>query len=526
MASDPNLAAQVPSVDKTCPEFSSALVPLCKLYQEPHRPQLHYSASRNWINDPNGLVYFSGKYHLFYQLNPHDKVWSNMSWGHAVSDDLVHWEQKPVALASEPDGLGFIYSGSVVVDWSNRSGFKEKGSSIPPLVAMFTHHSLYNVEVQSLAYSTDGGDSWAMYKHNPVIANNGIKDFRDPKVIWIDEWQQWVMVLASGTVIKFHRSGNMVDWEYLFDFGEAIGAHGGVWECPDLFPMQVGDTDEVKWVLLVSLNPGGPAGGSGTQYFVGEFSEKGFFPVHNDILWLDYGPDCYAGVTWSDIPVADGRRILTAWMSNWKYAAHTPTLPWRGAMTFPRVLNLSMGAAGYRLLSRPAEEIRSLQLGQVVELKDVPIGERLMVGPEDGLGELLEIEIKIGFEQGVTDFYLEFCNESGETLGMQYDARAQQLLLNRNSAVKDVGDSHAVLLCDIVAMPVAVADDNSIRILILKDRSSVEVFAGEGETVCTMCYFTSRELTHFSLKPGESARGLTVRSVAVRNLASIWAGYR
>ncbi|MEL7187120.1 MAG: glycoside hydrolase family 32 protein, partial [Pseudomonadota bacterium] len=256
------------------------------LYREKHRPGFHFSPPENWINDPNGLVWYDGLYHLFYQYNPYDKVWGAMHWGHAVSRDLVHWENRPVALNADHDGLGFVFSGSAFVDWNNTSGFQN--GEHPPLIAMFTHHSKFDEQTQSLAFSTDGGTNWQMYESNPVIENPGIADFRDPKVFWCDKSELWIMALAAGAVIKFYSSSNLRKWQFLSDFGKGIGTHGGVWECPDLFELCVDGTDETRWVLLVSIGSGAPNGGSATQYFIGDFDGCKFVPDHTQVLWMDY----------------------------------------------------------------------------------------------------------------------------------------------------------------------------------------------------------------------------------------------
>ena len=249
-------------------------------FQEKFRPQVHFTPPKHWMNDPNGMVYYKGEYHLFYQHYPEKSVWGPMHWGHAISTDLVHWEHMPIAIY--PDSLGYIFSGSAVADYNNTSGLGTKEN--PPLVAFFTYHDMKaekegrftEIESQAIAYSLDKGRTWTKYKGNPVVKNPGIRDFRDPKVIWHNDSKQWIMSIASGQVIKFYSSPNCLDWTYLSEFGEGRGEHGGVWECPDLFPLQVSGSNEIKWVLIVNINPGGPAGGSATQYFVGDFNGKEF----------------------------------------------------------------------------------------------------------------------------------------------------------------------------------------------------------------------------------------------------------
>ena len=236
--------------------------------KEPHRPTFHFTPPEKWMNDPNGMVYYAGEYHLFYQYYPDSTVWGPMHWGHAISKDLVTWEHLPIALY--PDELGYMFSGSAVIDWKNTSGFGKDGQ--PPMIAIFTHHepkgaasgTSKTFQYQSIAYSNDKGRTWTKYAGNPVVPNPGIKDFRDPKVIWDDATDQWVMVFAAWDHVKFYGSPNLKDWTHLSDFGKEWGTHAGVWECPDLFPLIVKGKGEKKWVLLQSLNPGGPNGGSGT----------------------------------------------------------------------------------------------------------------------------------------------------------------------------------------------------------------------------------------------------------------------
>ncbi|HZH37827.1 MAG TPA: glycoside hydrolase family 32 protein, partial [Flavisolibacter sp.] len=305
-------------------------------YNEPHRPQIHFTPKTAWMNDPNGMVYHNGTYHLFYQHNPDSTVWGPMHWGHATTKNLVHWQHQPVKLF--PDSLGTIFSGSAVVDVNNTSGFGSKGKV--PLVAIFTHHNPVmekagrnDFQYQSLAFSLDEGKTWTKYTGNPVVKNPGIRDFRDPKVMWHQGSGKWIMTLATLDRVTFYSSSNLKDWLKESEFGKELGAHGGVWECPDLFPLEY--NGEQVWVLLVSINPGGPNGGSATQYFTGRFDGKTFTPLQTDTQWIDYGPDNYAGITWSN---TGKRKIFLGWMSNWQYAAAVPTQTWRSAMTIPRDL--------------------------------------------------------------------------------------------------------------------------------------------------------------------------------------------
>jgi len=320
-----------------------------------HRPKIHFTPRQGWMNDPNGMVYNNGVYHLFYQHNPDASVWGPMHWGHATSRDMITWKHEPIALY--PDSLGTIFSGSAVVDVNNTSGLAPKGKI--PLVAIFTYHNQAmadkgrnDFQSQGIAYSIDNGATWQKYTSNPVLKNPGIRDFRDPKVMWHAPTRRWIMTLAVLDRIHFYSSPNLKEWKKESEFGKDAGAHGGVWECPDLFPIQV--EGKTIWTLLVNLNPGGPNKGSATQYFLGSFDGHRFSPLSTQTQWLDYGPDEYAGVTWSN---TGNRRLFIGWMSNWMYANQVPTETWRSACTIPRELRLVKLGAGYKLASMPVHEL-------------------------------------------------------------------------------------------------------------------------------------------------------------------------
>ena len=309
-----------------------------EVYQEPYRPQIHFSPKTGWMNDPNGLVYYEGKYHMFFQYYPDSTVWGPMHWGHAVSSDLLHWKELSIALY--PDSLGYIFSGSAVVDKDNKSGFGMNGKN--PLVAIYTQHDpvgekagTTNFQNQSIAYSLDAGNNWTKYSGNPVLKTPGLKDFRDPKVCWYPEQKKWIMTLAAGDRVIFYSSGDLKTWKKESEFGMDRGAHGGVWECPDLLSYTI--DDRKLWLLLVSINPGGAQGGSSTQYFTGSFDGHVFLASDTLTRWADYGPDNYAGVTWSN---TGDEKIFMGWMSNWQYGTKVPTGKWRSAMTIPRKLEL------------------------------------------------------------------------------------------------------------------------------------------------------------------------------------------
>ena len=296
-------------------------------YNEQYRPQVHFTPAKNWINDPNGMVYADGTYHLFYQYNPQGNSWGNMSWGHATSTDLIHWTEKDVALTR--DELGAIFSGSAVIDKNNTAGFGANA-----MIAIYTSAGDDGKQQQSIAYSTDGGKNFTRYSGNPVIKNDD-DNLRDPKVFWHEQSKQWVMALAKGWKmgVELYGSTDLKNWRHLSTFFVPLTGRPSLqWECPDL--LQFGD----KWVLLVSVNPGGPITGSGTMYFVGQFDGTTF--TADDLsypLWLDYGMDNYAGVTWSNM---GDRKVMIGWMNNWSYAGDVPCSPWRSAMTLPRELKL------------------------------------------------------------------------------------------------------------------------------------------------------------------------------------------
>lgn len=488
-------------------------------YAEKHRPQLHFSPAKNWMNDPNGMVYYDGVYHLFYQYNPDGNVWNDMHWGHATSTDLIHWEHKPVALYSEPKGLGYIFSGCAVVDWNNTSRLGE--DSTPPLIAIFTHSSKSNNQVQSIAYSNDLGDTWKKYKNNPVLSNQGIADFRDPKVFWDERSQDWIMVLAADKVIKFYRSKDLINWSFFHDFGQDIFVDDGVWECPDLFQLQVNGTQEKKWVLLVSLNPGGPNGGSGTRYCIGDFDGDGFHAEHTEDLWLDYGPDNYAGVTWSDVPKVDGRRILMAWMSNWAYANHTPTDPWRGAMTLPRELSLIQTSFGTRLAAPPIREFESLRHGATICLQNLTLNEPMpLIQEETGITDLFDMEINYGGPKiAGGDFRIRLFNNYDEQLIIDVRASINLIHLNRERASFGMNEEYNFFSESNAPLLVGETGQKSIRLI--KDASSIELLSGEGFGIFTARYFVDSSLNQIEIMPLDCV-SVALQKVELYELRSIW----
>ncbi|UJF32394.1 glycoside hydrolase family 32 protein [Paenibacillus hexagrammi] len=457
---------------------------ITEAYNEKYRPQYHFTPPAMWMNDPNGMVYFQGEYHLFYQYHPEGITWGPMHWGHAVSTDLVHWEHLSIAL--KPDHNGFIFSGSAVVDWSDTSGFF---SGQPGLVAMFTHADQYPEserprQRQSLAYSADKGRTWVMYEGNPVLCNEQITDFRDPKVFWYTAGGHWVMVVAAGDRIQMYTSSNLKDWTYASEFGAAEGSHDGVWECPDLIELPVEGKDGIsKWVLIVSIgdHPELPEG-SRTQYFIGSFNGYSFMSESSDnsVLWLDYGRDNYAGVTWSDAHRDKQEKIFIGWMSNWKYANQTPTSTWRSAMTIPRELMLRETETGIRLVQTPIPELQKLRLHeQAVHQKNITIspGENPL---EDMNGVTYELvcEMELG-DASEVGFKLRTSPQEETVIG--YQTASQTLYVDRSKS----GESsfHHAFPCrhEVQVQP----KKGRILFHIYVDHSSIEVFVNEGEVVIT-----------------------------------------
>lgn len=445
------------------------------VYQEKYRPQIHFSSKKNWINDPNGMVYLDREYHLFFQYNPLRSTWGNMSWGHAVSTDLIYWEQLSVALM--PDNLGDIFSGCAVVDKNNTAGFGANA-----LIAVYT--SSGTKQTQCLAYSLDKGRTFNKYVNNPVLSNSGITDFRDPKVFWHEASNQWIMALATSQTITFYSSENLKKWDKLSSFGEGIGSHGGVWECPDLFPLNF--DGEEKWVLLVS-NAGAPNGGTATQYFIGSFDGVNFTADEAPYpLWMDYGRDNYAGVTWSNLPDPN-RRILIGWMNNWDYANEIPSFPMnnangaRGAMTLPRDLSIARHPDGHLVLcNKIVDEINNIASGweSFSPKPDVETALNL----NDKKAYQLQVEMEPASDDIVS---LVLSNQQKEFVVIELDKQLNQLIFNRNNS-ENIEISNLFRGSFRATLP---AEMTKIKIDIYVDQSSIEVFLNDGLVVQTNLVF-------------------------------------
>jgi fructan beta-fructosidase len=488
------------------------------LYHETYRPQFHFTPAKNWMNDPNGPIYYEGEYHLFYQYNPFGNQWGHMSWGHAVSQDLVHWKDLPVAL-SEENGV-MIFSGSTVVDWHNSSGFcRGTGKEAPScLVAIYTGHS-DKLQTQNIAYSNDKGRTWTKYSQNPVIDLH-LSSFRDPKVFWHEGTHKWVMVtvLASQHKVRFFASTDLKHWTALSDFGPA-GATGGAWECPDLFPLPLdGDASQTRWVLSINLNPGGVAGGSGNQYFIGSFDGTTFSSEASAdrILWVDYGADFYASTSFSDIPKSDGRRIWLGWLNNWKYAARVPTDPWRGAQSIPRELKLKRFANGIRLVQEPVTELQTLRQDHTsVENRSIEATNNLL--KSKGLhGETIEIVVELSSE-GASEFGLKVRKRGSEEIVIGVDTKNSTLFVDRTRSGDVSFDEHFSVRH---AGPITLAAGKSVRLHIFVDRSSVEVFGNDGETVISEAIFPKRSSDEIELYAHDGQT--RVLKMDVWNLKSVY----
>lgn len=485
-------------------------------YEQTYRPQFHFTPKENWMNDPNGMVYYEGEYHLFYQYHPHSTVWGPMHWGHAVSRDLVHWEHLPVALA--PDEHGMIFSGSAVVDWSDTSGFFDGGSG---LVAIYTSADTYPDserprQRQSIAYSYDRGRTWTTYEGNPVLSDVNITDFRDPKVFWHEDTSQWVMVIVAGQTVRFYTSPNLKEWNFASEFGENEGSHHGVWECPDLFQLPVEGTEEKKWVLIVSLGDNlDKVEGSKMQYFIGDFDGRTFMNEHSPetILWLDYGRDNYAGVSWSDIPEEDGRRIYIGWMSNWIYANLVPTQAWRSAMSLPRELYLVKKDEGIRLIQKPVRELEKIRSGKVeIAQQVVTEGEQILSEFEGKTVEIIA-EFTIG---DATEFGLKVLKGKNEETVIGYDVREEAVFINRENAGDASFHEHFAGTHKAPLKPV----DKKVQLHLFVDWSSVEVFANGGEVAITDLVFPKENGQQIAVyaKGGQ----VTIETLQIYPLNSIW----
>jgi fructan beta-fructosidase len=462
------------------------------LYQERYRPRFHFSPAKNWTNDPNGLVYFDGEYHLFYQYNPYGNRWGHMSWAHSVSSDLVHWKRLPLAIP-EKDSI-MIFSGSAVVDKNNTTGFARKADQTL-MIAIYTAHIIpdssdkenYRQE-QHIAYSLNKGRTWTKYADNPVLDIHK-KDFRDPKVFWYNKDKKWIMVvvLPHEHIAQFYSSKNLKQWEHLSDFGPA-GDYTNIWECPDLLQVPIeNEPGKKKWVLINSQQ-------TTMQYFVGEFDGTKFINENprDKIYRPDYGPDYYAAVTYN-LPV-NQQPVLLGWANNWSYANDIPTFPWKSAMALPRNLSLKKLNNEWILFQRPVDALKKLRTDPV-ELKSISVS-----GKKELSIKSQQLEMEISFQptaNSTAGVHLAVGNQNVFVIG--YEAASQKLFIDRSGCTNNSFNKEFATLSRYETSLIPV--NGKIKLHIFFDNSIIEVFANDGKTVMTTQIF-----------PGENDNGVELFS--------------
>ena len=428
------------------------------LIEEKYRPLYHHTPKRGWMNDPNGMFYKDGVWHLFYQYNPYGSMWGNMHWGHSSSADLVHWKDEGVALA--PDAWGTMFSGSCVTDNGN-------------IVAMYTTSRPTpfggDVQAQCIAFSKDNGKTFTKYEGNPVLTAEE-KDFRDPRPFWNEDIKAWNLILAVGQEMRIYSSPDLKKWKYESSFGKEYGCHGGVWECPDLFPIG----QPKKWVLICNINPGGPFGGSATQYFVGQFDGHKFTCEHQDTRWMDYGKDHYATVSFCNAP--DNRRTVMAWMSNWQYANQVPTMQFRSANSVPRDLGMFEYKGEFYVSVVPSKEMLSLRGNKAKQPT-----------------EACEIVVDVKKQAEIV-----LSNAKGEQVIMRYDAARQTFSMDRTKS-GDVSFS-----ADFPCVTEAPTYGNVKQLRIFIDRCSVEAFDAEGKMAMTNLVFPTEPYNNIKVTGGKA----------------------
>ncbi|MCH5224906.1 MAG: GH32 C-terminal domain-containing protein [Muribaculaceae bacterium] len=471
------------------------------------RPAYHHTPLYGWMNDPNGMFYKDGVWHLYFQKNPYGSKWQNMTWGHSTSTDLITWEHQPDAI--KPDGLGAIFSGSSVLDPQNTAGYGEDA-----VIALFT--SAGTSQMQSLAYSKDNGQTFEVYAGNPIITLD--TEARDPNMFWNKETGEWNLILAHALEkeMLIFTSPDLKTWTLQSSFGKGLGAQEGVWECPDLFELVIPGTDQTKWVLISNINPGGPFGGSGVQYFIGDFDGKTFTSDTNPdgtvpTKWLDFGKDNYAVVSWSDAP--DGRRPVIGWMSNWQYAADVPTVQFRSANTLPREMELFADADGeLHVASVPSPELEKLR-GKIVssaENKNIsPKGSHYKL-PADGI---CEIDVTFQAEDNeLVTFTID--NPDGEKVVMKYDNKNHTMSFDRRqSGVVDFSDKFPA-----VTSSPTFEKDGKINLRIFIDRSSVELFGNNGQFVMTNLVFPEKPYSTLNIESKNGTAHLDSLKIYSMNL--------
>ncbi|GGP05395.1 hypothetical protein GCM10010992_21310 [Cloacibacterium rupense] len=455
-----------------------------------------------WMNDPNGLVFLNGKYHLFYQYFPDANIWGPMHWGHAESTDLIHWKHLPIALY--PDKLGWIFSGSAVIDKENTAGFGKNA-----MVAIFTYHNdeiwkagNKNTESQGIAYSLDEGKTWTKFEGNPVLNNSGEQDFRDPKVFWNDLIHEWTMVLAVHDHLQIYSSPNLKNWKLESSFKPENDIDVGTWECPDLIKLKVENSKEEKWVLIQNHDRKAPNGGSGTRYFVGDFDGK-VFKNSQPSIWMDSGMDFYAGVTFGNVP--NEKKLMISWMSNWFYAQKVPTEVWRSAMTLPRELSLKKVGNQYILKQKIAENFNKI-LTPLFSAKNVNL-------PFEKKVDLSQVEIRFDVKNPQNNFKIEFSNAKNEVF--EIEIKGNQLTTNRSkSGLIDFDKTFAEK-----PQTLDLRNQKIINVQLILDQSSVEILLNNGEFSFTNLYFPTENYSIFKLNSNQK---INIKNLKINKTNSIW----
>ena len=465
-------------------------------YDQKYRPQVHFSPREHWTNDPNGLVFFHGEYHLFYQYNPFGDVWGHMSWGHAVSKDLLHWKELPVAIP-EKDGV-MIFTGSIVVDRANSSGMCAPKTEC--LVAVYTGYSngaQGALQNQNVAYSRDDGRTWTRYEGNPVLDLH-MADFRDPSVFWDEKERHWVMAvsLPKEHLVRFYSSPNLKQWTRMSDFGPA-GDVAGDWECPDLLHIPGAKGGAGMWALKIGLNPGGLQGGAGEQYFLGSFDGKAFkeSTARGAHGWTNYGKDDYCAISFNGLPKGE-KPVLIGWMSNWEYAAKLPTSPWRGQMSVARRLSLLEDGGGLALEQEPVvAALRGKETAIAAVAGADPHGHPLAVS--DAPYEL-DLTFAPGGEKA---FGVRIYSDDEHWTDVGFDLAKHEFYIDRTRAGLVVAAEFPVR----TAAPIT--DGRAMDLKLIVDRSSCEAFAQRGTIAMTDLIFPPSNTSRIELF---SASGKTV----------------
>ncbi len=486
-------------------------------YDQPWRPQYHFTPSHNFMNDPNGMVFYKGEYHLFYQYNPEGQVWGHMSWGHAVSIDMVHWKHLALAIPEDPNYM--IYSGSAVVDWNNSSGLCKNPDPQDHSCLVAIYAAAYkDRQKQHIAYSNDRGRTWTNYAGNPVIDVDA-EDLRDPKVFWYAPQKKWVLVavLADHRKALFFSSTDLKHWTKMSEFGPA-GDDAGQWECPDLLELPIEGAKETRWVLIINRNPGAPAGGTGVRYLIGYFDGKQFTEAESagSKLWADYGKDFYATNSFNDMPQGDPRKIWMGWISNWLYAKEEPTVLWRGAQSIPRTLTLRRVGNQLLMVQAPVRELQGLR-SKPFSLQNKSVQDaNARITKATVKGETYEIETEMEPGSATEIGFRLRKGDNAETI-VGVIPSSNTLFVDRTqsgdiSFSKDFPGRYSTQLYS----------TKRVKLHIFVDRSSVEVFANDGEKVMTDRFYPPAGCAGIELYSTGGAG--KVVSLTIWPLQSIWEG--